>query len=309
MRRTTVCLLPLLVGLLMAGCPQPPESPFRTVSSSGGERCVPGAQSEHLSGSGLLTTASWLVCPDRELSGDGPRVTAHEGTTTLVAGGSTELVLSYDGFPDGLAGATMVLWVQGEPSLATVPVSASGDDAPGRLTVELYTRPTAPGGEFKLMVGFDDGTGTDDNPQPVDWYEIAFEIVSTLGGDLQFALNWDTETDVDLHVIDPSGEAIFWGNPIGASGGTLDLDSNAGCAIDGVQNENAIWAADEAPSGSYRVGVNLWSACGSTSQTSWRLTILERGEPVGTFEGFFSPEEANPEADPLNVVTTFEFGG
>lgn len=309
MRRTSVLVLPVLLILMLAGCPQPDPEPFSSVPSSGGERCVPGDQSGQLVAAGFLTTASWLRCPERELGGEGPRFTAHTGQTTLVAGGSTELVLSYDGLPDGLANTPLVLQVDGEASLGFVAVSSAADDAPGQLTVELYTRPTAIGGAFKLLIAFDDGTGTDDNPQPVSWYEIPFEIVQTLGGDLQFALNWDSATDVDLHVIDPSGEMVYYGNPVGSTGGTLDLDSNASCQIDGVQNENAIWEAEGAPTGTYQVVVNYWSACGFTGLTTWRLTILERGEPVGTYEGSFSPEEENPQADPLNIVTTYDFEG
>ncbi len=309
MRRLFISSVPLALGLLLTGCPQPPENGgFSSIPDPGEQPCEQGGSSTHLLSQGLLAGANWMTCELREPSGDGARFVGHDGVTTLVAGGSTELVLNFEGL-DVLTGAVVLAQVESEPSMALVSLTSGESDQPGEVTVEVFTRPTAPGGAFKLKIGFDDGTGTADNPQPVEWYEIPFDIVETLGGDLQFALNWDTETDVDLHVIDPAGEMVFYGNPLSASGGTLDLDSNASCTIDGIQNENVIWEADNAPSGEYQIGVNYWSACDNTSVTNWRLTILERGEPVGTYEGMFSPEDVDPTADPLNVVTTFNFDG
>ncbi len=308
MRRFILSLIPLL-GLLLAGCPLPPENGgFSTVPDPGEQPCLPGGSSIHLLSQGLLAGASWMTCQQREPSGDGARFVGHVGQTTLVAGGSTELELSYEGLSE-LDGAVVLARVDTEPSMALVSLTSSEADQPGKVTVEVFTRPTAPGGSFSLKLGFDDGTGTADNPQPVEWYEIPFDVVATLGGDLQFALNWDTQTDVDLHVIGPAGEMIYYGNPVGTAGGTLDLDSNAACAIDDIQNENIIWETDTAPSGDYQIGVNYWSACGNAGVTNWRLTILERGEPVGTYRGMFSPEDEDPSADPLNVVTTYNFGG
>lgn len=301
----------LLPALLLIGCPEPIDRSggFKTIDDPGEQPCTMGGASGRLLSEGILSGAAWMECSPRETSGAGPAFTGHEGTTTLVAGGSTELKLDFEGI-DALQDTPVLVRIEEEvPELAVVSLSQSAEDQPGEVTVEVFTRATAPGGSFKLQIGFDDGTGTTDNPQPVDWYDIPFDIVETLGGDLQFALNWNSATDVDLHVIDPTGEMLFYGNPESTSGGVLDLDSNAGCSIDNTQNENAIWPADAAPSGAYQVGVNYWSACEYTGVTTWRLTILERGEPVGTFEGMFSPEDANPEANPLNVVTTFDFGG
>ena len=56
-------------------------------------------------------------------------------------------------------------------------------------------------------------------------------------GVLQVTLTFDVDADYDLHVIAPSGEEIYFGNPI-AAGGTLDVDQ---CIIDcgpGMHVEN-----------------------------------------------------------------------
>ena len=47
-------------------------------------------------------------------------------------------------------------------------------------------------------------------------------------GDPQFTLLWDTEVDLDLHVIEPGGKEIYWEDPKGTFGGELDVDNTKG---------------------------------------------------------------------------------
>eukprot|EP01105_Mastigella_eilhardi_P012403 TRINITY_DN2843_c0_g1_i11.p1 TRINITY_DN2843_c0_g1~~TRINITY_DN2843_c0_g1_i11.p1 ORF type:complete len:1046 (-),score=191.94 TRINITY_DN2843_c0_g1_i11:710-3847(-) len=77
-------------------------------------------------------------------------------------------------------------------------------------------------------------------------------------GALHFRMEFDTLSDVDLHVTDPSGAHIYFGNPT-ANGGTLDLDSNAGCNIDGVNAENVFY--DAPMDGEYTVGAMMYDVC------------------------------------------------
>ena len=67
---------------------------------------------------------------------------------------------------------------------------------------------------------------------------LSFDVLQVGTGDVQATLAWDADSDVDLHVIDPNGEEVYWANTMVSSGGELDLDSNAGCVIDEVRNEN-----------------------------------------------------------------------
>ncbi|MEO6327248.1 MAG: hypothetical protein ABIT01_03565, partial [Thermoanaerobaculia bacterium] len=100
---------------------------------------------------------------------------------------------------------------------------------------------------------------------------------ATVGtGDVQVSLSWDVNSDIDLHVVDPSGEEVYWSNRHSASGGKLDLDSNSGCTIDSVRNENVTWPTGGAPRGTYTVRVDLWGACGSTS-TNFVVRINKGG--------------------------------
>jgi len=101
-------------------------------------------------------------------------------------------------------------------------------------------------------------------------------------GDVQVSVAWNAASDVDLHVVDPSGEEIFYGNPASASGGQLDVDSNAACIIDGRQIENIRWGSS-APGGSYTVRVDYWDACG-VSATNYIVTV-KNGSSTQTFSG------------------------
>jgi hypothetical protein len=49
---------------------------------------------------------------------------------------------------------------------------------------------------------------------------------ATTGGDLEISLAWNTLSDLDLQVCDPSGEQIAADHPRSASGGVQDVDAN-----------------------------------------------------------------------------------
>jgi len=65
-------------------------------------------------------------------------------------------------------------------------------------------------------------------------------------GDVQVTLRWNTPVDLDLHVIDPLGEEIYFRYTFSPSGGTLDVDANAGCTND-TPVENVFWPTGGAP--------------------------------------------------------------
>ena len=297
------------VLLVLAGCNNKPEgNGFSNVPDPSTQPCTVAGSSNLLIEQGILAGATHYECAPRATVGGGPRVIDHDGVTTLVGGGSTELELMYEQWETPSEPRMMIIEIDDEFGFYVIDQVASPEEIEeSGLLEEFFVSPNAPGGDFEVRVAFDDGTGTPDNPRPVQWYRINFDIVPTIGGALQFALNWDTPTDVDLHVIDPDGDIVFYANPQSASGGQLDLDSNAGCNIDGVQNENVIWNAQSAPAGDYRVAVNLWSACGLTGSTDWRLTILVDGEPVQALDGTLQATDEDPGADPLDVVTTFTY--
>ena len=127
---------------------------------------------------------------------------------------------------------------------------------------------------------------------------VALETVSVGTGDVQVSVSWDTETDVDLWLVEPDGTTIDFSDDVSDSGGALDLDSNPICFIDGVNNENITYEGVTPPSGEYTVVVDYYSACGLVQPTSFVVTVRANGT-VRTFSGELSSDNNNV------IVTTF----
>lgn len=112
-------------------------------------------------------------------------------------------------------------------------------------------------------------------------------IVTVGTGDVQVSVSWDAMSDVDLHVVDPSGAEVYYGSDLVASGGRLDLDSNASCGIDGKNNENITWPTGSAPRGSYTVRVDYWDSCG-VAKTNYVVTVRVKGKAPAVYSGSFT---------------------
>ena len=113
-------------------------------------------------------------------------------------------------------------------------------------------------------------------------------------GDLVVTLTWDTESNLDLHVVDPSGAEIYWNNQSsqppfsfnqvdGGSYGYIDYDSNANCVIDGLRREDAIWP-HAPPSGQYTVRVDTASLCGQPD-ANWTVRVVLEGNQIAQASG------------------------
>jgi len=133
--------------------------------------------------------------------------------------------------------------------------------------------------------------------------EQTLSVINVGTGDVQISVAWTGASDVDLHVFDPSGEEIFYGNKTAASGGTLDLDSNPACDIDNKNNENVVFPTGMAPAGDYRVVVDYYDDCGA-AQSDWVVTVQRKDQDPVTFVGSFAGDASvNPAAE----VTTFSY--
>lgn len=86
-------------------------------------------------------------------------------------------------------------------------------------------------------------------------------------GDIQINLTWNNNADLDLHVIDPNGEEIYWKHKNSVSGGILDRDD-----IDGEGPENIFWPSGEAPNGIYKVYVSHYFQ--SSEATSSFIVVI-----------------------------------
>jgi len=133
---------------------------------------------------------------------------------------------------------------------------------------------------------------------------VPVTVIPVGTGEVQVSVSWNVESDVDLHVVEPGNEEVFYGNPQSAAGGVLDLDSNPACSIDGKKNENITWT--NAPSGSYTVRVDYYDSCGETA-TDYVVTVQRKGHAPETFTGSFTGPGDAGGAGSGTQITTFTF--
>jgi hypothetical protein len=212
---------------------------------------------------------------------DGGPDIAVQGHLTIVNGGTATMRVTSPTPFDKLyvAGSTPI-------SRLFVPVSGFFEvplPAPSTSAELLLTFPQSlPAGEFDLYFAASDAAGRVGTIS-----EKTFDPIAVGTGDVQVTVSWDADADVDLHVVDPGGWEIYWGDRTSPNGGQLDLDSNAACAIDGVRNENITWGVGTAPQGTYTVRVDYWSSC-NVSETNYTVLIHNGGDVEihhGTFHG------------------------
>jgi hypothetical protein len=88
------------------------------------------------------------------------------------------------------------------------------------------------------------------------WFDAATQCLATVGAsetaDLVVYLRWDTDgTDVDLHVVDPTGDVCYWRRPRTPSGSVLEEDRTDGYGPETIRLRRAI-------PGTYVVRVNYY---------------------------------------------------
>jgi hypothetical protein len=234
-------------------------------------------------------------------SGAGPNITATANQTVLTGGTQTIAITGDSPF-------TTVYIAVGGRSLGLVGEAPGGISGYYEVTLGAATIATSviltfpqevPLTEFDLQVAVANATGVLGPYVPVHT-----TVLGVGTGDVQVTLAWDADSDVDLHVVGPDGEEIFYGNRDSASGGELDLDSNAGCEIDGIRNENITWPVGTAPRGTYTVRVNYWSSCG-VAQTNYTVRV-NNGGAVEIFTGSFTGGGNQGGRGDGVVITTFE---
>ena len=100
------------------------------------------------------------------------------------------------------------------------------------------------------------------------------------GGDVQVTLNWSGDADLDLHVLDPDGTEIYFGNPTSSSGGVLDFDKIPDQGDFGPHVENVFWPTGGAPAGGYQAWVVNLGGYGAGGPTDFTMDVFVDGELV-----------------------------
>ncbi|MFT4188212.1 MAG: hypothetical protein QM621_06480 [Aeromicrobium sp.] len=117
-------------------------------------------------------------------------------------------------------------------------------------------------------------------------------------GEIQVTLQWSTGADLDVHVIDPIGDEVYFSNDQVDSGGWLDVDMIPGCyESDGSQGsrsiENIFWDDSVTPPpGEYTAFVKDYSGCGVSSD--YQMQVFVGGVLVHSETGTLTDGEESP---------------
>lgn len=215
--------------------------------------------------------------------GAGPSVVVPANAETIT-GGSTAFALS-----TSAPVRTVVVFVSGVDGYYLVPLP--GDITSGQGIISIGGLPPVLGFEVLFAVAGSNGVFG-------PYSGMSISAIQAAGGDIQVSVTWNSEADVDLHVVEPGGAEIYYGSPTSPSGGQLDIDANAACSTSSLTQENIGWMPGTAPAGTYTVRVDYWDACGAAA-TDYVVTISLRpgvpsipGQPgsgvqiyTGTFTG------------------------
>lgn len=101
---------------------------------------------------------------------------------------------------------------------------------------------------------------------------------------LRIVLSWDTDmTDLDLHVVSPDGQHVFYGHRVGNNGGALDVDVTGGFGPE-------IYAIPSPPKGNWHVYVNYFGGSGGEDGGSG-----DKGKPLTIAQLAIITHEGTPD--------------
>jgi hypothetical protein len=255
----------------------------------------------------------------------GPTITSPQTTTDKVG----QLNIGITGALSDNA-AAVAFHLQGDIGYWTEAASA-GDLTELGFSATLSFNPDSlppDGGTLNLDLNAIDGTGKIFGPTTT--VPLVAVPGFPIGANLVVSLSWDTESDLDLHVITPDGTEI-WSQKrsvyqaptyprasatpatIEKYYGYLDFDSNRECVIDGRREENGIWqmrlpdGGPNPPLGHYQVRIDTWSLCGKPS-ANYHVNVYAMGQLIGQASGEMVPFDTRPPhgAGAGQTVLTFD---
>jgi len=191
-----------------------------------------------------------------------PVLTPAITSTTSSNGSSTPVVFTFGG---GGAPTGAYVQVVGANTYFNVPISNPTSATAGSITIPVGLPANLDEGDFELAYRMFGTGGMVSNIGT-----LAVNVLKLGTGALQISLSWNTATDQDLHVTDPSGTIINYTNKTSSTGGELDHDNTSGYGP-----ENIFWS-ENAPDGSYTVTVDDYSSSGEA--TTCFVTITAPGK-------------------------------
>ncbi|MFO0744579.1 MAG: hypothetical protein U1F43_02760 [Myxococcota bacterium] len=259
---------------------------------------------------GAIFVDDKLPQPSPGFGGAKPTLTL--SNTTILTGGSSSVNVDFASAPAPQDIVGVVIGLEANTGYWQIPVDMTKPNAVTKIDASFVLRAyrsfeTVPD-RLPLRVALRDVRG---NISP--YAAKLMEVIEVGTGDVQVSLSWDTDTDVDLHVRSPGDPPhhigpceIYYGNTSCDDGGELDLDSNPGCYLDHVRNENVYWA-DNPPSGTYRVYVDFYEDCSNVG-ANYAVTVTYCGKS-DVFEGRFNAgSDDSGGAFSGRFITTFDPG-
>ena len=211
-------------------------------------------------------------------NGNQPVISDISNNGSIVAGGTNLITINFE---DPQEDAEFVLVsMDGEDGYYRSPISSNDGSASMTMLLDQDLIENALALLFSVM---------DEKGHVSEHYTVPVKRVEAGTGNLQVSLSWDVDNDIDLHLVQPDGEEIYYGNEGSSTGGRLDLDSNAGCFIDGVRNENITFDEEAVVlAGDYIVRVDFYEDCtfwGTGSKTNYSVVAYLEGQLVASTTG------------------------
>jgi hypothetical protein len=240
--------------------------------------------------------------PEPSGSQSAPVISSVYGNPSILEGGSNPISLqTSSSFKEVIVG------VQGVKGYYAIPEAGSGKSLNETILLILLFSQTLENDSFVIVIALRDAQGLVSAHSTIQVTKIEAGT-----GRLQVSCSWDKLNDVDLHLVEPNGAEIYYGDDYSENGGELDVDSNADCYLDYINNENITYD-DEAiiESGKYTVRVDFYSTCSITANTNFIVTTRYRGQIItpttGTnpYSGSFIPsdEDGGGSGDGRQVMT------
>ncbi|HXG39296.1 MAG TPA: hypothetical protein VNL36_11055 [Bacteroidota bacterium] len=249
----------LLVVLIVLGGCKKKESPVEPQEEPAA--LINPADANQLSGVVVIPGASTQQGnpPPPSNTTDAPLVSGGLSGQLGSNGSTVQLPFNYQ-TPSNLAG--FYVQIVGASRYWIVPYSGQSG-ASGRAIIPLTLPTNLDQGTFRVAYCVYSLTGRVSNI-----ITTTVQVLRLGTGALQISLTWDTATDIDLWVTDPTGTKIYYMNRSSPSGGQLDRDD-----VDGYGPENVYWLQN-APDGYYKVEVNYYSG---TAVTRYTVTVNAPG--------------------------------
>ncbi len=181
-------------------------------------------------------------------------------------------------------------------------------DVPVSLDVTIPNPLPGPGGIYSIFVENDANGEVEESDETNNNFLNDITLLGT--GDLRATLTWDTgipltdSTDIDIHVIEPDGSEIYWGNENGTTA-NLDVDNTAG-----LGPENIFVEAGTAAAGVYEIFVVYFDAIAPAPATEATVSLtLFEGTSQEENQIFTRTLTVADDATGFNVATVTFPGG